>query len=350
MEVGYEKIAEKAGTPAFLFNRGKLEGNCRLFQKELKEVFKDSLVCYSVKTNSFEPALKTIAQMGFGFDVGSGSELEAALSCCPPEKTVFNGPCKRGEELRKAIESNILLINVDSFEEMEKIFGVQGSKKSVGIRVEFKKNKLGFVPSQVIKAFTEAYRLKLNPAALMAHPGTRVELNQYALFLKGVKKVYSEVKRNGFELDVLDLGGGFPCDEAKWRNYFELIEEEVGGTDFKLVLEPGRALVENAFSLLSKVHYLKEKNGMRYAILDAGINVLPRISLSKFSFKKIGVENEKNKQRFMLGGPLLFGNDQLGVMEADLKEGDLVLIENVGAYCYNLAWEISFPKPKTVEI
>ena len=115
-----------------------------------------------------------------------------------------------------------------------------------------------------------------------------------------------------------------------------------------IILEPGRNLVADAFELITRVNVIKEKFGKKYAILNVGINVLSKITLAYYRFEKIKNQDGDKKEEYILAGPLLFNNDLLGRYFGSLKEGDLIKIENVGAYCNNLAWEISYSKPKVL--
>lgn len=93
--------------------------------------------------------------------------------------------------------------------------------------------------------------------------------------------------------------------------------------------------------------FLKNNFGiMQFTCLK--INLLPRITLSQYKFSKLNPDNNSNKKEFWLAGPLLFSNDILGKFQGNLQEGDIIKVENVGAYCYNLAWEISYSKPKVI--
>jgi len=147
------------------------------------------------------------------------------------------------------------------------------------------------------------------------------------------------------------LGGGFP-DKIQLKNlnvsledYFKLISE-FKKFKLKIILEPGRCLVSDSFDLITKVNVVKNKNSENYAIIDVGINLLSKISMSQYKFEKIEGKSEGEKKHYILAGPLLFGNDVLGKFIGILKEGDIIKITNVGAYCYNLAWEISYKKPR----
>jgi len=333
-------------TPYFLLDEKKLEENLQKFQQLCKKYFASFKISYSVKTNSMIPVLRTLNENDSDFEVASMQEINLVKNF--KKFTVFNGPCKTEDEIKQAIKLNYL-INADSFQEIEKISKLGG--KEIGIRVCFNDGKFGIHASEIKKAIKFAESLNLKVIALSSHPGTQKTLDAYKNYIENIKKLLQDLN---IKLKYLDLGGGFPDNfqlknlNCSWEDYFKLISTL---TSFEtLILEPGRCLVSDSIFIIAKVHYIKENQGKKYAILDAGINLLPKIALSSFTFRKINIKKEdsEKKQEFILAGPLLFSNDLLGKFYGNLKQGDLIQINNVGAYCYNLTWEISYKKPKII--
>ena len=200
------------------------------------------------------------------------------------------------------------------------------------------------------------------------------------------KKRSSSSKIN---LEFIDISGGFP-DNFQLKNLSVTLEDffkitnKLKKFNLTIIFEPGRFLVSDSFDLITKVNVIKQNFRKNYAILDVGINVLSKITLANYRFSKVenigninniyenrgggqtieiknqsskrslrsllledtNIDDKNSKEEYVLAGPLLFKNDILGRFFGNLKEGDLIKIENVGAYCYNLAWEISYKKPK----
>lgn len=315
---------------------------------------------------------------------------------------VFNGPCKTKEELELVIKNinNNFLINVDSRSEINKIVSIINKLKgkslgevNIGLRVSLNESKFGFsVDSleELENIIDYCKKINLNIICLSFHEGTQLSINKFENNINKIEEIVSKLKGK-FKLDNLkyiDIGGGFPDNiqlknlGVSLENYFKLIEKYARKFDLIVILEPGRTLVSDALELIAKVNVIKENFGKNYAILDVGINVLSKITLANYKFSKIndfdnslfnkvGEENQtdqpskvqtpksirlsainiknnylKEKKEYILTGPLLFRNDILGKFYGNLKEGDLIRIENVGAYCYNLAWEISYKKPE----
>jgi diaminopimelate decarboxylase len=342
-------------TPYFIFKPKVLEKNYKEFERLAKEYLKNYVIAYSVKTNTSLQVIDVLSKLNSNFEVASLKEINLT----PDKSKIFNGSCKTEQELKLAIK-NKFLINVDSESEIDKIAKILGNKPfNIGLRISLDDSKFGFSEKQVKDVIKYAKSKNLSVISIHFHVGTQQTLTKFTSNLKDSAKVIKEIKKT-VKLKYIDIGGGFPDKvqlkniNAKIEDYFKKIKKYLEEFNAIIILEPGRNLVADAFELISKVHVIKEKNDKKYAILDAGINLLPRITLSTYNFSRIRRENNTKKlpvsnikkQEYILAGPLLFSNDTLGKIKENLQEGDLIKIENVGAYCYNLAWEISYDKPK----
>jgi len=360
-------------TPYFIFKPGVLKDNFEEFDDMCRLYLENYIVAYSVKTNSYLSVIKNLSKMGCDFEVASLKEM----GLVPRKAAVFNGPCKTDKELRRAVKQ-MSLINVDSRSEMDKITEiVKGRRFNISLRISFENSKFGFDEDHLEDAIKYARLRNLDVISLHFHPGTQKTLHDFEENLKNIERVVYKTMALGVDLVYINIGSGFP-DKFQLKNlsvelkdYFEKINEYLEKFNATIILEPGRYLVADAFDLITKVEVVKENFDKTYAILDAGINVLPKITLSPYNFSKVEIVNdskrgkkgdrvgvrsfsvlglrgsERNKE-YILAGPLLFNNDILGRVYGYLKEGDLIRVENVGAYCYNLAWEISYDKPKVV--
>lgn len=344
-------LARKHGTPVFLLDAGKAKANA-LELKKAAAVVPRSRLYYSVKTNSCQPILRAVAGEGMGFDVSTLLELEAAQNASRQAPLVFNGPCKRENELKAALDAGAL-VNADSFSELEKIAGLR-KNAVIGLRVSLSPSKFGFEPSQLSKAFKRAKELGLKPVALHSHPGTQQK--NLARYSEWLEQYASEAKKiaEEFVLEEVSVGGGIPDkltlsqNNASVQDYVSAAKRAFKEVYARLAFEPGRFVAADSMKLLTRVHYLKESRGKNYAVCDAGINYLPAITLAQYKFS-LARPRQETKKRFTVVGPLLFANDVLSEITADLREGDLLVVENVGAYCTQLAWEIGYGKPRIIE-
>ena len=389
-------------TPHFVFKEKKLEENYKEFDRLCEKHLDKYIIAYSIKTNGFGALINKLHELGSNFEVASMEEIMKT----PEKSKVFNGSCKTEEELQMAIDGRFL-INVDSMSEIDRIAKLMGGKEfNVGLRVALNEGKFGFQENRIEDVVEYCGRKNIRVIGLSFHVGTQKSLRDFDDHLKGVRRVVTSVLRFA-NLKYVDIGGGYP-DKIQLNNlrvsledYFGLINfnlvEPFKEKSFSIVLEPGRCLVADAFDLITKVCVIKESFTKNYAILDAGINLLSKITLAQYRFEKIdshpisstrppslekdGVrtegrvdeqvenigisrenkidragegknldlgDNNMGKKDYILAGPLLFGNDVIGKFHGNLKEGDLIRVSNVGAYCFNLAWEISYRKPKVV--
>lgn len=393
-------------TPYFIFKPEVLEKNYNELKSLCDKYLNNYVIAYSLKTNSYHELIKTLNSLGSHFEAASLDEINLVKNIkrlntgisfsdnneIPVPKisqnkkeifSILNGPAKTEEELNVAL-NNKFLINADSLSELDKIIKIiEGKKLEIGIRISLKESKFGFDETQLKEVFEKCNKNNLNIISFHFHSGTQLSLKEYENNLIKISK-YIEILTSNEKKIILkyfNLGSGFP-DKLRLKNlgcnledFLKLISEYLDKIKKKynvsIILEPGRVLVADAFDLITRVITIKNNFDERYAILDAGINVLPKITLSNFKFSKINqfkdfktnpdklgdkeklLLNDNSKlnkkmQEYILAGPLLFNNDILGRFHGNLKEGDLIRVENVGAYCYNLAWEISYKKPKII--
>jgi len=358
----YEALAREHATPLFLYHPQRVRANHKQLTQALARHFPRWLLAYSMKANSHAPLLKTLAELGTGFDCVSIGELQNALKMgVPPGKLLLTGPCQTREMLELALKQGVK-VNCDSLEELELAAQVH-KKAAVGLRVALgKPSKVGIEPLHLLSAFKRAKELGLEPIGLSGHPGTQVrELSIYEGFLHRLVRVLSELGHAGFEPEYLDLGGGMPDPfelkehhltvEHYWQAAKRALFPHVDLNSTTLVFGVGRVLVADCFDVLARVHYVKESFGRKYAILDAGTNYLNPAGLAKPRFRNVSREEPAAMQEhYTLAGPLPFAGDTLGAYTGVLKAGDLVLIENAGAYTTELAWRMSYGLPKIIEV
>jgi diaminopimelate decarboxylase len=308
-------------------------------------------VCYSVKTNPNTAILNVLNKMESGFECVSLRELHAVSSFSTPK--IFNSCASSDKEIQEALSQNAFII-LDSLSHAEQVSRLSEKKPlNVGVRIRFDSHRFGFSPSEIKSLLPRFIELGLNVTLVHAHPGTNCSVSQYCTFVSHVA-VFLEDFPN---VHAVDLGGGFPGKTTLVErkegldSYVKIIREQLGSylKTCALYLESGRFLVEDSLIFVSKIMHVKKGEEQSFALLDAGINVLPRISMSPFRFFALSETGEK-KEHFRLGGPLMFGSDEFGQIHAKLGKGDLIAVENVGAYCMEMAWTLSRELPKIVVV
>lgn len=298
-ETPVAKLAEEYGTPLWVYSKRTLLHHIKQIQTAFAAV--SPVICYSVKANSSLGILRVMQEAGTSFDVVSGGELFRVLkSEADTTKVVFAGVGKTDEEIRQALECNVLMFNVESEGELDAIANVAGNLgvvAPVALRLNpdvdakthaktttgKKGNKFGMDIERagvLAKKVLADKRLALK--GIHMHLGSPILTTEpYAEAVQKATQVIQEYREQGHEIDWINLGGGFGINyrqqEAKSASAFaEVIVPAVLEAKCRLALEPGRFIVGNAGILLSRVIYTKREGGKLFVIQDAAMNDLVR--------------------------------------------------------------------------
>lgn len=375
--VPLSEVAEAVGTPFYLYSKKALVDHYR----KLDEAFEpaDHLICYSVKANSNLAILKVFADYGAGADIVSGGELFRALRAgISPQKIVYSGVGKRGDELEYALSSDILMINVESIPELYLVNQVAGKlKKKVKIAFRInpdveakthrytttgkKENKFGLPIDMAVELYLQAAELEnIQAYGVHTHIGSQiVSVEPFVEAIGKLRGVVDELKAVGIELEVFDMGGGLgiiynqeaPPTAKEFAGAVLSIVEDLG---CKIIIEPGRFIMGNAGILVTRVLYIKEMPTKNFVIVDSGMNDLIRPSLygAYHGIKAV----EKREDGTMIAdvvGPVcesgdFFAHDR----EVErVKPGDLLAVMSAGAYGFSTASNFnSRPRPAEVMV
>ncbi|HDS1696881.1 MULTISPECIES: diaminopimelate decarboxylase [Pseudomonas] len=355
--VALSAIAERYGTPTYVYSRAHIEAQYRSYADALQGT--EHLVCFAVKANSNLGVLNVLARLGAGFDIVSGGELERVLAAGGrADRVVFSGVGKTREDMRRALEVGVHCFNVESTDELERLQVVaaeMGKVAPVSLRVNpdvdagthpyistgLKENKFGIAIADAEAIYVRAAQLpNLEVVGVDCHIGS--QLTTVEPFLDALDRLLVLVDRLaecGIHLRHLDLGGGVGVryrDEQPPRvaDYIKAIRERVGKRDLALVFEPGRYIVANAGVLLTRVEYLKHTEHKDFAIIDAAMNDLIRPALYQAWMGVSAVKPRAGEGRaYDLVGPICETGDFLGKDRVlNLAEGDLLAVESAGAY------------------
>lgn len=356
-DVSLEAIANQFGTPTYIYSKNTLIDTFESFQKGLLKT--NHLICFAVKANSNIAILNLFANLGAGFDIVSGGELERVLYVGgDPQKIVFSGVGKTTSEIEAALKANILCFNVESRSELLRIEAVASKiniKAPISIRVNpdvdakthpyistgLKDNKFGVDFNQALALYLEAKGMSyIEIKGIDCHIGSQItELKPFVDALDRVLSLVDQLKNNNIHLSHIDIGGGIGIcyqDESPpdFDIYTKAILNKIQNLDVKIIFEPGRALVGNAGVLLSKVEYLKQNDVKHFAIIDAAMNDLMRPTLyDAYHEIKIVREHDTKLQSFDVVGPVCESGDFIAKNRSlKLKENDLVCIMSAGAY------------------
>lgn len=355
--VGLSAIAERYGTPTYVYSRAHIEAQYRSYADALQGT--EHLVCFAVKANSNLGVLNVLARLGAGFDIVSGGELERVLAAGGrADRVVFSGVGKTRDDMRRALEVGVHCFNVESTDELERLQVVaaeMGKVAPVSLRVNpdvdagthpyistgLKENKFGIAIADAEAIYVRAAQLpNLEVVGVDCHIGS--QLTTVEPFLDALDRLLVLVDRLaecGIHLRLLDLGGGVGVryrDEEPplVADYIKAIRERVGDRDLALVFEPGRYIVANAGVLLTRVEYLKHTEHKDFAIIDAAMNDLIRPALYQAWMGVSAVKPRAGEGRaYDLVGPICETGDFLGKDRVlNLAEGDLLAVQSAGAY------------------
>ncbi|MEX0294133.1 diaminopimelate decarboxylase [Pseudomonas putida] len=355
--VALSAIAERFGTPTYVYSRAHIEAQYRSYTDALQGI--EHLVCFAVKANSNLGVLNVLARMGAGFDIVSGGELERVLAAGGrADRVVFSGVGKTREDMRRALEVGVHCFNVESTDELERLQVVaaeMGKVAPISLRVNpdvdagthpyistgLKENKFGIAIADAEAIYVRAAQLpNLEVVGVDCHIGS--QLTTVEPFLDALDRLLDLVDRLadcGIHLRHLDLGGGVGVryrDEEPplVADYIKAIRERVGGRDLALVFEPGRYIVANAGALLTRVEYLKHTEHKDFAIIDAAMNDLIRPALYQAWMGVSAVTPREGEGRaYDLVGPICETGDFLAKdRQLNLAEGDLLAVQSAGAY------------------
>src|SRR5438270_1071591 len=297
-------LAEAVGTPFYCYSTATLERHYRVFADAFAGL--DALVCYSLKANSNQSVLRTLAKLGAGADVVSGGELKRARAAgIPSDKIVFSGVGKTEAELRAALADNVLCINVESEPELELLSRLAvetGGSARVSIRINpdvdsgthakistgKSENKFGVPLSRARVVYARAAKLPgIALTGVDVHIGSQItDLGPMEVAFRKLADLVQVLREDGHNISHVDFGGGLgipyhldrtaPPEPAAYAAMVKRVTHNLG---CRLMFEPGRMIVGNAGILVSRVIYLKQGEAKNFVVIDAAMNDLIRPTL-----------------------------------------------------------------------
>ena len=367
-------VAKNNQTPFYLYSYKKIKSNFLYFSENFKKI--NPLVCFSVKSNSNTSLISELGKLGSGADVVSEGELLKALKAkIRPNRIVFSGVGKTESELKLAVKKRLLLINIESESEarlINKISKKMNRVTSIGIRINpgvdantLSKistgkvdSKFGLSKSNFLRFCKNARKFKnLKIKAISVHIGSQI--TSVGPYKKTLSILYKIIRSSKINFQYVDLGGGFGISyqnkekKINLNNYSRLVKKFQKKLNCKIIFEPGRFIVGNAGTLISKIVFIKQSGKKYFVIIDAGMNDFMRPALYNARHNIIPVSKSKKR----IGGNVEFVGPICESTDTFLKyknfpflnENDLVAITNVGAYGATLSSNYN-TKPLASEI
>ncbi|HZX62381.1 MAG TPA: diaminopimelate decarboxylase [Bacteroidales bacterium] len=328
----------------------------------------DYFLHYALKANSNPVILSLISRSGYGADCVSGNEIRAALqNGFPPGHIMFSGVGKSDDEIRLALQQKIQSINVESRQEMEVIndlAGAIGLTADISLRIipnvdarthryittGLEENKFGILPWEFDKVLDKLKKLEnLRLIGLHFHIGSQItDLDIFKSLCHRVNEINAWFISNRVFVEIINVGGGLGIDYGdpdKYRipdfsSYFRVFKNfiELQGNQ-QLHFEPGRAIVGQCGSLITKVLFVKKGVNTRFAIVDAGMNDLIRPALYQSYHKIENLTSNEKPEKYDVVGPICESSDCFGkaISLPKTSRNDLLAIRSTGAYGQTMA-------------
>ncbi len=374
--IDFKALAEKYDTPLYIYDFEHIANR----YEELKKAFsgKKSLICYAVKANSNLSVISHLAALGSGADCVSIGEVKRALAAGVPKyKIIFSGVGKRDEEIEEALKEDILLLNLESEAEMDRVEQIAKrlqKEARISIRVNpnidpkthpyistgLHENKFGVDIETAKRIYIRAKNSpNLDPVGIHFHIGSQLtELEPIKEAASIVADLVRSLKAIKIDIRFFDVGGGVGIvyDDEKTidpADYAKAIFSTLHGLDVTVVCEPGRFMVGNGGYFVTRVLYEKVNEGKRFIIVDGGMNDLLRPSLYNAYHKVEVVGREGEESEADLVGPVCESGDFFAKnrLLPPTEPGDLVVVHSAGAYGFVMASNYNTrPRPAEVAV
>jgi diaminopimelate decarboxylase len=380
-EVSLERLAERFGTPLYVYSGSAIREHVRAFERAFRKV--PHTICYSVKANSNLSILRLLSSLDCGFDVVSGGELERVLRADrrSARRVVFSGVGKTPDEISAALKARIPLFNLESEAEMWTVAECAGRVKTKA-RIAFRVNpdvpadthpyistglhehKFGVPIEEARKLYAQAAATGyLRPIGVSVHIGSQImEMAPFTAAMERVASLVRELRADEHEIKYVDAGGGLAItyeksDETEFHErvaaYAEALLRPLRGLKVHLLLEPGRSIIGSAGALLTRVLYRKMNGAHKFLVVDAAMNDFLRPALYDAYHEIIPVRLSENETEETVDvvGPVCESGDFLA-RERTLPLAharDLLAVLDTGAYGMVLASNYnSRPRPAEV--
>lgn len=392
-------LSENYGTPIYVVNKDLLIQNYNNFCESFKPYNINFETYYSYKTNPVPGVLNVLHDRGMGAEVISEYELFLSFKLgVNTNSIIYNGVNKTYEGLKLAIRNKIKLINIDSFNEIEKIHDIVKNLNvdvNAGVRVctdvgwggQF---GLKIKTGEAFNAFQQLSKIRnIKLEGIHVHIGTGIKSPlKYKETIREIFRFLKQIKiKLGITIKYLDLGGGFgvpsvgeydrlavklneklkkphkPPDSSDTPSMKIFANEIVNTVKYEcsrhkidvptLFFEPGRVITSNTQTLITKVGDIKADNdGFKFAVLDGGVNNAHPIS---WEYHEIVVGNKMNLDKtelYGIAGPTCSTSDVLSMSKKFplLTIGDIIAIMDAGAYFTSFSYNFSFPRPAIVMV
>jgi diaminopimelate decarboxylase len=358
-EVSLEHIAQQVGTPFYVYSTATLQRHFTVFHSSLAAL--KPLICFAVKSNSNPHVLRVLEACGAGADVVSAGEIRLARAAgIPASKIIFSGVGKQRREIAYALEEGVFQFNVESLPELHVISEEAarlGKVAPIALRVNpdvdagthekittgTKTSKFGIDIDEAEAIYAIAAQLpNIKIQGVSVHIGSQLtSLAPFRAAYQRVRQFVEAMRKAGYTLDVVDLGGGLgipyersqtepPLPEA----YGAMVAEVMHGFDAQFAFEPGRLIAGNAGLLVASTLYVKHTQMQDFLIVDAAMNDLVRPAMYGAHHDVMALQEKPHDTAYHIVGPVCESSDIFGkgLKLPAMQEGDRLAFRSAGAY------------------
>jgi Diaminopimelate decarboxylase len=368
------KIAKKKGTPVFILDHNKIRENYREFREALPRV----QAYYAVKANSNPEIVKTLYKMGASFDVASFPEFMVVhenIKNLPEkkrqdfiwDKIIYANTIKQEETLRK-LDQYKPLVTYDNMAELHKIrkhcphagLVLRIRVPNTGSMVELS-SKFGAHPGEAVDLILEAFRIGLVVEGISFHVGS--QCNNFENYMQAIQlasSILKEAESRGHKINILDIGGGFPVKYNNKVKSFKTLARKLNAEidrlfpkTMEILAEPGRFMVANAATLVTKIIGKAVRDGKTCYYLDDGVYHTFSGIVFDHCIYPLKAFKDGPRKVCSVFGPTCDAFDTISVAEElpDLEIGDYLYAENIGAYSIaSSTYFNGFPPAKVIHI
>jgi len=387
-QVAVAEIVRQVGTPCYIYSAQTFVDHYKKIAAAFAEL--DPLICYSIKCNSNLHICRLLAGVGAGFDVVSGGELYRAIQAGgDPARMVYAGVGKTDQEINQALDVGLGVFNIESVPELENLQRITAERKIVSrgaLRINpdidpkthrhtatgKKHSKFGVDIAQaedIVKKYARHDYLQLT--GLHLHIGSPINSTEpYIEAIEKVLRLIDSLRKQGYTIDTLDMGGGFGADYISEQAplsevYASAIIPLLRNSGLKIIMEPGRSIAANSGILVTKVLYVKESLEKSFAIVDAGMNDLirpvlydafhfiwpTRVSSGMVPAGRSESPDIAGLRAYDVVGPICESGDCFAKARKlpELHRGDLLAIYTAGAYGFSMSSQYN-SRPRAAEV
>lgn len=377
--IPYKQIATEFGTPCYVYSKQAILHNWHGFYDALKQSNKPFKINYAVKANSNLSILRLLANQGSGFDVVSSGEIDRVLAAGGNAKDIFfSGVGKSSAEINYALDLDIYSIHIESEEELFRINELAQKKDKIAniafrinpnvtanthpyIATGANDNKFGIEYAKALAIYLEAKTLpNVKIKGIASHIGSQItEIEPFVSAIEQLHTVIQQLTVNGIQLEYIDIGGGLGIryndeEPPSKQEYVNAILKALANLDLEIHIEPGRAIVADAGTLLTRVEYLKSNDHNNFAIVDCGMNDLIRPALydSYHGVQPVHLSSLAAERNYAIVGPICESGDFIAMhpkRKLKITAGDLLVVKDCGAYGFSMSSNYN-TRPRCAEV